>query len=69
MSLTDQAEMHRVRSFAYNQGIDAYQDGALYEQNPYRGTSDLVSLNEWAAGWCDAEQLDSSIYDGADDSD
>ena len=56
MSLTDQAEAMKNRTSEYQEGVDAYRNGTLYEQNPYRGIGSSSEL--WEDGWCDAEAAD-----------
>lgn len=58
MSLTDLAEVRQTSSRYYKEGIDAYLEGVMYEQNPYRNSNDFAAMNEWAAGWCDAEEIE-----------
>lgn len=56
MNLTDLSEEVRIKSRSYQEGIDAYWDGVMYEQNPYR--PGYPDHDRWADGWMTAEGND-----------
>lgn len=61
MSLTDLSEELMMKSSSYKEGIDAYWESIMYEQNPYRSNS--IDHQQWADGWMTAEGNDLAYYD------